>query len=313
MKASHYLITGGAGFIGSHLVARLLQEPGVEITVLDDLSSGSRSNLPDHPSLHFMQASVTDNTALDKIFTNNTFDAVIHLAAIASVQECLHHPLASHQVNTVSTLQLLEKARSQNPTPRFIFASSAAVYGDEPSLPKMESSPVKPISPYGVDKYSSERHVLNYSHLFGLDTYAFRFFNVYGPRQNPASPYSGVLSIFLDQYMKNDIPRIRIYGDGLQTRDFVYVEDVIQAIYLAILGKLESGQVYNVATGTESSLKDIIDILSEMTGKQPRVEFLPERSGDIRYSRADITLLKSFSYFPKFTIKQGLSSYLNYF
>lgn len=306
------LITGGAGFIGSHLTDRLLTQNEKQIVVLDDLSSGSESNLTPHPRLKFIRGSVTDIALLDEVFRTHSFESVVHLAAIASVQECLKRPEYSHEVNCASTISLLERCRVQSEPAGFIFASSAAVYGNQPENPKSESSPALPESSYGIDKYCAERYVLSYHNLYGLNSFAFRFFNVYGARQNPASPYSGVLSIFADRFIHQLHPEITVYGDGSQTRDFVSVEDVVQALLLALDRSLHPGYAYNVATGNSVSLNQIIGILSELSGKTPQIKQEQSRPGDIRDSRADISRISQQGFAPVLDIRHGLSQYLEY-
>jgi len=301
------LVTGGAGFIGSHLVEELLNQ-GRKVVVVDDLSTGKRENLPESESLTFIEGSITDRELLRNLFREFNFKRVFHLAAVASVQRSVEEPLYCHQVNFDGTLYLLEEAREAG-VEKFVFASSAAVYGDLPELPKREDMPIKPQTPYAVDKYASERYVVNSASLYGLDATALRFFNVYGERQDPSSPYSGVISIFIDRikrFKKGEDVTIDVFGDGKQTRDFVYVKDVVSALLLVEEKKESSGEVYNVGTGKETSLLDLLETLKEIAGELPPVRFLPPRPGDIRRSVADITKLKKLGYSPRFTLKEGL-------
>lgn len=306
------LVTGGAGFIGSHLVEELLKE-GRKIVVIDDLSTGKRENLPESPDLTFFEVSITDREFLRKLFSEYRFSTVFHLAAVASVQRSVEEPLYCHQVNFDGTLYLIEESRRTG-VGKFVFASSAAVYGDLPRLPKREDMAVKPQTPYAVDKYASERYTVNSFDLYGLEATALRFFNVYGERQDPSSPYSGVISIFIDRikrFKEGENVTIDIYGDGRQTRDFVYVKDVVRALLLAEKGKT-AGEVYNVGTGRETSLLELLSTLEEIVGQLPPVRFLPPRPGDIRRSVADISKISEIGYTPSYSLREGLERLWNW-
>ncbi len=307
------LVTGGAGFIGSHLVEELLSQ-GREVVVLDDLSTGKIENLPESDNLTFIEGSITDRELLVNLFDSYRFDTVFHLAAIASVFKSVEEPVETHRVNFDGTLYLLEEAKRAGVN-KFVFASSAAVYGDLPELPKREDMPVKPLTPYGVDKYASERYVVNSFSLYGLKATALRFFNVYGERQDPSSPYSGVISIFINRtirYLNGEKISIDIYGDGKQTRDFIYVKDVVNAILIAENDERTNREVFNVGTGKETSLLQIIETLKEIAGSVPPVRFLPPREGDIKHSVADIRKLKQLGFSPSYTLKEGLERTFNW-
>ncbi|HGF7851316.1 TPA: NAD-dependent epimerase/dehydratase family protein, partial [Enterococcus faecium] len=245
------LITGGAGFIGSTLANCLAKSN--KVLVIDDLSMGEKSNLSSSENIKFIEGSVTDKDLMSEILTNNQFEYIYHLAAIASVADSVARPIETHQVNFESVLMLLEFCRKyQQNLKRLIFSSSAAVYGDEPTLPKKEESVIRPLTPYAIDKFAAEQYVLDYYHLYNVPTSAVRFFNVYGPNQNPNSPYSGVISILVDQYkkhLKNENSKFILFGDGEQSRDFVYIEDVIQALLLIATKKEALGRQFNVGTG----------------------------------------------------------------
>lgn len=307
------LITGGAGFIGSHLTNRLLKTRHYKIIIVDDLSTGLKNNLPEeNQDLVFIKGDITDFSLMEEIFRKYDFNYIFHQAAIASVQESLDRPLRTHQVNNSATLMLLEFCRKYcNRIKRFIFAGSAAVFGDAPDLPKTENSPVKPMSPYGVDKYSSERYMINYYQLFGLPTTVLRYFNVYGPRQFSGSPYSGVISIFMKQFTQEQ-PQIVIYGDGKQSRDFVYIDDVVAANLTVMENPHAIGQVFHVGTGQQKSLLDMVDIFQKITRKQPKIDFQPERKGDIRHSIADISKLQELEFHPDYDLFTGLKAYFEY-
>jgi len=309
------LITGGAGFIGSHLLEGVLERyPQKEVVVLDDLSTGKIENLPKDSRVKFIKGSITDKELIQDLFSKYNFEKVFHLAAVASVQRSVEEPEYTHNVNFDGSLYLLEESRKRN-VDKFIFASSAAVYGDLPELPKREDMPIKPLTPYAVDKYASERYTLNTYTLYGLPATALRFFNVFGERQDPSSPYSGVLSIFVDRikrFQNGEKTEIVIYGDGNQTRDFIYVKDVVQALLLVAETDKSNGEVYNTGLGKETSLLQILEILKELVGELPPIVFEEERKGDIKFSRADISKLKSLGFNPNYDIKEGLKRLLQF-
>ena len=224
------LVTGGAGFIGSNLIEELIKTMD-EIIVVDDLSMGLKSNLPDSDKITFYQESITNYDFMKELLVSKKPDYIYLLAAVASVADSVARPLETHEINQNANLFILETIRTNNlPVKKILFASSAAVYGDDPELPKQEISQIKPLTPYAIDKFATERFVVDYGQLYGLNTVCVRFFNVYGPKQNPKSPYSGVLSIISDAISQNKT--FTLFGDGSQTRDFVFVGDVIQALLL---------------------------------------------------------------------------------
>jgi UDP-glucose 4-epimerase len=309
------LITGGAGFIGSHLLEGILDKyPHKKVIVLDDLSTGKLENIIEDERVVFIEGSITNRNLLRELFNLYKFEKVFHLAAVASVQRSVEEPEYTHSVNFDGTMYLLEESK-RNGVEKFIFASSAAVYGDLPELPKREDMPVKPLTPYAVDKYASERYVVNSFSLYGLPTTALRFFNVFGERQDPSSPYSGVLSIFVDRirrFQNGEKTEIVIYGDGKQTRDFIYVKDVIQALLLTSETEKSNGEVYNVGLGKSVSLLEILEILKDLVGELPPIVFAEERKGDIKYSQSDNSKLKSIGFKPRFSLKDGLRRLLKY-
>jgi UDP-glucose 4-epimerase len=275
----HVLVTGGAGFIGSHTVELLLAR-GAQVRVLDNFSSGRRENLSPHPRLQVIEGDIRDRTAVDAAARGVTH--VLHLAAQVSVAASVEAPLESASINVGGFLNVIECAR-RVPVRRFVYASSAAVYGVPARLPLTEEAPTAPISPYGLEKEINDRYAALYRDLYGLPTLGMRYFNVYGPRQDPSSPYSGVISIFCRR-MRERQP-LAVHGDGLQTRDFIYVGDVARANAAAIEGDLAG--VCNVATGATVTLRDLITALSAVCGHQPLVSYGDPRSGDIRHSAAD--------------------------
>jgi len=286
------LVTGGAGFIGSHLV-ELLIDRGKSVTILDDFSNGKLENLSCvqySDKLRIIEGSILD---IEKVsVAMSGCSTIIHLAAISSVQESVENPFFTHQVNFDGTLILLEEARRQG-VARFIYSSSASVYGDRFNSAIKESDAPFPLTPYAIDKLSSEYYIDFYSRSYGIETTVCRFFNVYGPRQDPLSPYSGVISIFIDRASKGN--KLKIFGDGLQTRDFVYVKYLSRTIISLINNKESYGKVVNIGSGERVSLIDLAARISDALNVQVALEFDVVRMGDIRDSLADVKLLHSLN------------------
>ncbi len=303
------LITGGAGFIGSSLANQLYQVN--ELVIVDDLSMGKISNLPQTNNITFIEGCVTDKDLMHQVLSENKFDYIYHLAAVASVADSVERPLETHKINFDSVFSLLELAKKyQSGLKRLIFASSAAVYGDEPTLPKAEESVIKPLTPYAIDKFAAEKYVLAYSNLYNVPTSAVRFFNVYGPKQNPSSPYSGVISIILDRLKRKQAGEdcsFTMFGSGEQSRDFVYIEDVLQALRLVATSRESLGEVYNVATGVEATLNELVEILSELLAIELPIDYKESREGDIDHSLADIHKIKGLGFNPEYSVKAGLT------
>jgi len=279
------LITGGAGFIGSHLAERLVAA-GHRIRVLDNLSTGKRENLPTD-GVALMEGDVRDATHVERALSG--VDAVYHLAAVASVQASVDDPLGTHGSNLVGTLNLLEAARRQS-VRRVLYASSAAVYGDTHELPVREDTPLNPLSPYAADKLAGEHYLGFYGRKYELRGTAFRFFNIYGPRQDPSSPYSGVISIFVDRARAGQ--PVTIFGDGAQTRDFVYVADLTEILFRALDNDRTYGQVMNVGRGVECSLLEMLGELEQLIGRRIERRHEGARVGDIRNSRAGVDRMR---------------------
>ena len=279
MKA---LVTGGAGFIGSHIVDRLLQD-GHEVIVLDDFSTGHRENLADNPKLRIVEGDIGNFDTVNDCMQG--VDWVFHKAAVASVPKTVNDPVGSSAVNYQGTLHVLEAAR-QNKTQRVVFASSAALYGDEPTLPKVEHMLPVTLSPYAVDKLASEYACGMYTKLYGLETVSLRYFNVYGPRQDPSSPYSGVISIFADKLNQGATPTI--FGDGEQTRDFVFVSDVVEANMQAVSQDAPVGQVINIATGHKITLNELLKTFCDIKQVAFSADYQDPRQGDIKESYANV-------------------------
>jgi nucleoside-diphosphate-sugar epimerase len=277
------LVTGGAGFIGSHLCAALAAR-GAAVTVLDNFATGSRANLAGL-DVRLVEGDVADLTAVETAITD--CDLVFHQAALVSVPQSLENPALNQRSNVAGTFNVLEAARRAG-VKRVVYASSSAVYGDGPGLPKRETDPPQPISPYGGAKQIGEQLAAMYRRVYGLEPVGLRYMNVFGPRQDPSSPYSGVLSIFCQAVLSGAV--CRVYGDGEQTRDFVYVADVVAANLLAAAAPYavcQSLPVFNVGNGRQTSLNDVLRRLGEITGQPPPVVYEPARPGDIRHSVAD--------------------------
>ena len=299
------LITGGAGFIGSHLAEHLLAT-GKSVRVLDNLSTGKRENLPAHPRLEFVQGDIRDRSLVTD--TARGMDAIVHLAAVASVQASVDDPTGTHETNFDGTLHLLEAARTEH-IRRFLYASSAAVYGDNTRLPLVEEEILNPLSPYAADKLAGEYYLRFYHAKFGIETTAFRFFNIFGPRQDPSSPYSGVISIFIERVSRGE--PVTIFGDGRQTRDFVYVGDLVKLLAQALSHTKTAGQVINVGRGKQCSLLELLEALEKLTGKPVERRFAAARLGDIVHSCADISrLVRLLGKAPETDIVTGLGEIL---
>ena len=279
----HVLVTGGAGFIGSHTVDRLLAA-GARVRVLDNLSSGKVANLPGEPPIEFVQGDIRDAATVDAALDGVSH--VLQLAAQVSVQASVQDPVQSAAINILGFLTVLEGARRHR-VERFVYASSSAVYGAVDAVPVREEASLKPISPYGLEKSINERYAAMYCDLYGMSCLGLRYFNVFGTRQDAGSPYSGVVSRFVSA-LRSDEP-LTIYGDGHQSRDFIYVEDIAQANSLALQARWEG--VGNVATGQSVSLLQLAGMLSRTAGKPLVVRHLTSRPGDIVHSKGDNTRL----------------------
>ena len=304
LNFSEILVTGGAGFIGSHMVDRLLDE-GVKVRVLDCLSTGDKSNLAAHKdnnSLQFLEGDIRDHIQVMNAVKG--VDAVIHEAAMVSVPLSVENPLLSHEINLTGTVNLLKACLEKN-VKRFIFASSCAVYGDTKTLPLHEGLEPKPLSPYAAHKLGAEKYVQKFHQVHGLETVSLRYFNVYGPRQKHG-PYNGVISVFVNCFLNNKAPVV--YGDGKQTRDFVNVKDVVQANLCALSKKQAAGKVFNVCTGKATSVNKIIKTIQEITDKtEIKPVYEKCRVGDIKHSYGDSVKIKTLLGFrPRVELEGGL-------
>ncbi|WP_010487037.1 SDR family NAD(P)-dependent oxidoreductase [Pseudomonas sp. S9] len=302
-----FLVTGGAGFIGSHMVDALLAK-GHAVRVLDNLSMGNRSNLPaDNPRLQFIEGDVADAACVSAAVEG--CDAVVHLAAVASVQASVDDPVSTHQSNFVGTLNICEAMREHR-VKRVVFASSAAVYGNNGAgQPIDENTAKSPLTPYASDKLSSEYYLDFYRRQHALEPAVFRFFNIFGPRQDPSSPYSGVISIFT-QRAQQGLP-ISVFGDGEQTRDFFFVADLIELLQQGLFAEQVVSDAVNVGWNQATSLKQLLEAIGELFGGLPAVTYLEPRAGDIRHSRANNDRLKQAYRMPQETpLKEGLRQLL---
>lgn len=298
--AVSYLVTGGAGFIGSHLVRRLLAE-GARVRVADDLSTGRRENLAGLDGVEFVERDLVKAKVDDLV---HGIDVVVHLAAIPAVPRSVRDPLPSHQAAATATLRLLLAARDRR-VRRFITASSSSVYGDVAAPPMREDMPTRPRSPYGVAKLAAEGYTRVFASLYGMSTVSLRYFNVFGPRQDPTSPYAAVIPRFIDAYLRRAAPAV--YGDGRQSRDFTYVDNVVEANVLAARAEGLAGESINVAAGRPCSVLGLLDLLAEVFGYRVEPRFEPPRPGDIRHSHADIALARRLlGYEPSVDLRIGL-------
>ena len=302
MKMNRVLVTGGAGFIGSHLSEALASE-GLDVVVLDNLSTGNPANLfPIQDRIGFIQGDIRDRSILEEASEN--CDVVFHLAAIASVTQSVEDPIGSAMVNDMGTLHVLEAAR-KNGVKRIVLSSSCAVYGDDPGLPKDEMMDPRPLSPYAHQKLTGEGHARLYYSLYGVETVCLRYFNVYGPRQDPSSPYSGVISLFMTQAVKREPPVI--YGDGMQYRDFIYVKDVVAANLLASRAAGKGGRIYNVGTGSFIRIGELWEHVARLAKLTVKPRFTSPRPGDILESVAGIDRIRSeLGFSPEHRFEDGL-------
>jgi len=297
-----YLVTGGAGFIGSNTVDELVRR-GHSVVVLDDLSSGKEENLAEvRNKITFIKGSITDLDAVRKAIQEAEY--VLHLAARTSVPRSVKDPIETNRINIDGTLNVLVAARDAK-VKRVVFAASSSAYGETPTLPKVETMEPVPISPYGVTKYVGELYAQTFGRCYGLENVSLRYFNIFGPRQDPSSPYSGVLAKFCTAFLEETQPGI--FGDGEQSRDFTYVENAVQANLLACEAPNASGKVFNVGTGVRLTLNQILELLGKISGKTLEAKYDPPREGDIRDSLADVTQAREIlGYDPQVTFEEGL-------
>ena len=279
---AQYLVTGGAGFIGSHLTEELVRR-GERVRVVDSLITGKRHNLAHIQGVEFIEGDLADLAVAQRAVAG--VDYVLHQAAIPSVPRSVQDPMTSHRANVNAALNVLVAARDAG-VKRVVYAGSSSAYGNAPTLPKVETMPAAPLSPYALQKFVAEEYCRLFTQLYGLETVTTRYFNVFGPRQDPSSPYSGVISLFISALVAGRAPTI--YGDGEHTRDFTYVANVVDGVLRACHAPKASGEVINVATAGRISLNDLFRTIKELTGARVEPIYAAERAGDVRDSQADI-------------------------
>lgn len=305
-----FLITGGAGFIGSNIVEYLLRNNAGLVRVVDNLSNGYFANIKNFINLYnfeFIEGDIRDFELCKMAVKGIHF--ISHQAALGSVPRSISNPIASNDVNVGGFLNMLVAAKDSPDLIKMVYAASSSTYGDSPILPKVEGNEGKPLSPYAITKLVNELYASNFSKIYGFHTIGLRYFNIFGPKQNPDNPYAAVIPIFCKHFINDTSPQIN--GDGLTSRDFTFVENAVQANILCmqsgILENLDFHEVFNVACGDQISLNEMITILSEISGKNIKPIYEKERKGDVKHSKASIEKInKSFSYSPLIRFKEGL-------
>jgi nucleoside-diphosphate-sugar epimerase len=304
---SSYLVTGGAGFIGSHLAEELLRR-GHRVRIVDSLITGKRTNLASIPAAEFLEGDLAEAGVAERAAAG--MDYVLHQAAIPSVPRSVNDPATSNRANITATLNILIAAR-QAGVKRLVYAASSSAYGDTPTLPKHEGMPTNPLSPYALQKLVGEQYCQMFTKLYGFPTVSTRYFNVFGPRQDPGSPYSGVISVFATAVLSGRAPTI--YGDGEQTRDFTYIANVVDGVLRACDAPQAAGEVINVATGGRISLNDLLRVLNGLAGTNLKPVYEAPRAGDVRDSQADISKAKALlGYEPIVPFEDGLKRTLDW-
>jgi nucleoside-diphosphate-sugar epimerase len=305
---SQYLVTGGAGFIGSHLTEELVRR-GHRVRVVDSLITGKRSNLAHIAGVEFVEGDLADIDVARR--AADGMEYVLHQAAIPSVPRSVKDPITSNRANVDATLNILVAARDAG-VKRLVFAASSSAYGDTPTLPKHEGMATNPLSPYALQKVIGEQYLRMFTKLYGLETVSIRYFNVFGPRQDPTSAYSGVISVFATALLENRPPTI--YGDGEQTRDFTYVTNVVDGVLRACEAPGASGEVINVATGGRVSLNQLFEEMRKLVGSDVRPKYAEPRAGDVRDSQADITRSRDLlGYQPIVSFEDGLRQTVDWY
>jgi UDP-glucose 4-epimerase len=304
------LVTGGAGFIGSHIATRLANNN--EVRIFDNFSTGRPENidhLNDNPNVKIIREDIRNKTALENHMID--VDYVFHLAAVASVPESIAEPIKTNEINITGTLNILKTAHDLG-IKKVVFSSSAAVYGDEPTLPKVETMPTLPMSPYAVTKIAGEDYLRVFYDNFELPTVSLRYFNVFGPRQDPRSNYATVVPKFIESVLSNKSPVI--FGDGEQTRDFIFVEDIVEANIQAALNENANGKIFNIAGGSGITVNKLAEMIIALSGNELTPHHEPERLGDIKYSYADIKKARNeLNWEPKIEISEGLKTTFEFF
>jgi nucleoside-diphosphate-sugar epimerase len=305
---AQYLVTGGAGFIGSHLAEELIRR-GERVRIVDSLITGKRQNLAHLPQAEFLEGDLADLEVARRAVQGVEY--VLHQAAIPSVPRSVQDPITSNRANIDASLNVLVAARDAG-VRRVVYAGSSSAYGNTPTLPKSETMPTAPLSPYALQKLVAEQYCQMFTGLYGLETVTIRYFNVFGPRQDPSSPYSGVISVFIRALVEGHRPTI--YGDGGQTRDFTYVANVVDGVLRACQAPAASGEVINVATGGRISLNQLFEALNQLTGASLEPIYAETRAGDVRDSQADIgKAQRLLGYEPSVGFEQGLEKTVEWF
>ena len=306
-----YLITGGAGFIGSNIVGKFLDQ-GEKVRVVDNFSTGRRENIQEfleNSNFELLEGDLSDLEVCQRAVKD--IDFVLHQAAIPSVPRSISDPLTSNSSNVSATLNLLIASRDEK-VKKFVFASSSSIYGDNPVSPKKEDFPVNPISPYGLTKYTGEKYAQLFYEIYGLPTICLRYFNVFGPKQDPESEYAAVIPKFIIALLNKQSPVV--FGDGEQTRDFTFVDNIVQANLLAIKAKTGFGEVFNIACDEQISLNQLLELLQEIIGTDIKPKYAKPQQGDIPHSRADISKAKEILlYAPTIELKDGLIKTVEWF
>jgi UDP-glucose 4-epimerase len=296
------LVTGGAGFVGSHMVDGLLAR-GWHVRVLDDFSTGKKSNLEAvAPHIEIVSGSITDLGSVERAVEGR--EAIFHLAALASVARSVEDPIGSHAACATGTLHVLDAARRAG-VRRIVYAASSSAYGDTPGAVRTEDDPLAPLSPYAAAKLAGEHYCRCFTSVYGLETVRLRFFNIFGPRQDASSPYSGVIALFIAAMVEGRTPLIN--GDGLQSRDFTYVDNAVQALLRAADAPAAAGNVYNIGNGVSTSVLELVKQLLQLLGTNLQPSHGPARAGDVRHSQADITRARrDLGYAPAVSFADGL-------
>lgn len=309
------IVTGGAGFIGSNLVEKLLNDDRIDhVRVIDNLSNGYYSNIEEfegNPKFDFHNADIRDYDKMVEL--TKGYDVISHQAALGSVPRSIENPMLSTAVNIDGTVNILHAAVVNN-IDRVLLACSSSTYGDSPTLPKKEDVIGNPLSPYAITKFAIEQYAAVFKKTYGLDFIGFRYFNVFGPKQSPDNPYAAVIPIFCKAFIEDKVPTIN--GDGITSRDFTFVDNAVQANVLGIFTENEEAknQIYNVACGEQTSLNEMVEILNSISKKDIKANYGPERKGDVKHSKADITKIKTLlGYEPEVYFEEGLGQVYNWY
>lgn len=313
LTAKTFLVTGGAGFIGSHLVDYLLNNGAQKVRVLDNLSNGYKSNIAHHlenERFEFIKGDIRDLQTCQRAVKG--IEYVSHQAALGSVPRSIEDPILTNSANITGFLNMLVAAKDNEETKRFVYAASSSTYGDSAALPKVEGHEGKPLSPYAVTKAVNEYYADVFSSVYGFHTIGLRYFNIFGPRQNPDNPYAAVIPIFCRAFMEGKSPTIN--GDGETSRDFTYVKNAVQANIKALLAEISGHEVFNVACGDQVSLNEMINVLNKISGQAIQATYGPERPGDVKHSKANIDKISNLLHYePVVRFEEGLNEVYNWY